>query len=113
MANITVILESMCCKQYVDISDENKDLWNSIKTEYGKENTTDDDITRKLALATLMHQGLTIENLSSYMHWGLWWQGSQGQSLIDLPSGNNSAYTLQPEYHAFKHYSAFNVLGLP
>ena len=54
-----------------------------------------------------MHQGLTIENLSSYMHWGLWWQGSQGQSLIDLPSGNNSAYTLQPEYHAFKHYSAF------
>ena len=37
MANITVILESMCCKPYVDISDENKDLWNSIKTEYGKE----------------------------------------------------------------------------
>ena len=78
-----------------------------FQTEYGKENTTDDEITRKLALATLMHQGLTIENLSSYMHWGLWWQGSQGQSLIDLPSGNNSAYTLQPEYHAFKHYSAF------
>ena len=54
-----------------------------------------------------MHQGLTIENLSAYMHWGLWWQDSQGEGLIDLPQGNNSTYTLLPEYYAFKHYSAF------
>ena len=78
-----------------------------FQTEYGKANTTDDDITRKLALATLIHQGLTIENLSAYMHWGLWWQDSQGEGLIDLPQGNNSTYTLLPEYYAFKHYSAF------
>ena len=66
----------------------------------------DDDITRKLNLAKLMFNALTIENVS-YFYWGLWWTTDDGEGLIYLPSGNSSTYQLLPEYFAFKHYSAF------
>ena len=78
-----------------------------FQTEYGKANTTDDAITRKLNLARLMHNALTIENVSAYFHWGLWWPADDGRGLINLPSGNSSTYEITPEYYAFKHYSAF------
>ena len=78
-----------------------------FQTEYGKANTSDDAITRKLNLARLMHNALTIENVSAYFHWGLWWPADDGRGLINLPSGNSSTYEITPEYYAFKHYSAF------
>ena len=78
-----------------------------FQTEYGKANTVDDAITRKLNLARLMHNALTIENVSAYFHWGLWWPADDGRGLINLPSGNSSTYEITPEYYAFKHYSAF------
>ena len=78
-----------------------------FQTEYGKANTVDDDITRKLNLAKLMFNALTIENVSAYFYWGLWWTTDDGEGLIYLPSGNSSTYQLLPEYYAFKHYSAF------
>ena len=78
-----------------------------FQTEYGKANTVDDDITRKLNLAKLMFNALTIENVSAYFYWGLWWTTDDGEGLIYLPSGNSSTYQLLPEYFAFKHYSAF------
>ena len=78
-----------------------------FQTEYGKANTVDDDITRKLNLAKLMFNALTIENVSAYFYWGLWWTTDDGEGLIYLPPGNSSTYQLLPEYYAFKHYSAF------
>ena len=100
---------------YQNLDNINSDFLNAkeydykplFQTELGTDNSSNDAITRKLNLATLMHNGLTIENLSSYFYWGLWWQSPDGQSLIDLPVGDSSTYTLLPEYYAFKHFSAY------
>ena len=78
-----------------------------FQTEYGKSNSVDNAITRKLNLARLMHNSLTIENVSAYFYWGLWWPADDGRGLINLPSGNSSTYEIMPEFYAFKHYSAF------
>jgi arylsulfatase A-like enzyme len=50
-----------------------------------------------------MHNALTVEEVSAYLYWGLYWNGEQG--LIDIP--NSTTYSITPEYYAFKHYSAF------
>lgn len=100
---------------YQNLNNINSDLLSAKKydykpifqTEYGVDSSANDDITRKLNLATLIHNSFTIENLSAYFHWALWWPSPDGESLIDIPSGNNSTYTLLPEYYAFKHFSAF------
>ena len=58
---------------------------------------------RSYNLAKLMHNSLTVEGVSAYFYWGLYWNGEQG--LIDLPDRNS--YSITPEYYAFKHYSGF------
>ena len=54
-----------------------------------------------------MFNALTIENVSAYFYWGLWWTTDDGEGLIYLPLFNSSTYQLLPEYCTFKHYSAF------
>jgi arylsulfatase A-like enzyme/O-glycosyl hydrolase len=60
---------------------------------------------RKYNLAKLMHNSLTIEGVSAYLYWSLYWPFDDGQALITLP--DNTSYDINPEYYAFKHYSAF------
>jgi iduronate 2-sulfatase len=75
-----------------------------FQTEYAfLDANTNSPIVRKLNRATLMHNALTIEEVSAYFYWALYWNGEQG--LIDIP--NSSSYVVTPEYHAFKHFSAF------
>lgn len=75
-----------------------------FQTEYSVLNAnTNSPLIRKLNLARLMHNALTIEQVSAYFYWALYWPGEQG--LIDLP--DNSSFSITPEYYAFKHYSAF------
>jgi iduronate 2-sulfatase len=75
-----------------------------FQTEYAVLNgNTNSPIIRMLNLAKLMHNALTVEEVSAYFYWALYWNGEQG--LIDIP--NSSTYTITPEYYAFKHYSAF------
>ncbi len=64
---------------------------------------TNSAVVRKLNIAKLMHNALTVEEVSAYFYWALYWNGEQG--LVDLDS--NSSYRITPEYYAFKHYSAF------
>jgi glucuronoarabinoxylan endo-1,4-beta-xylanase len=53
-------------------------------------------------LAMLMHNGLTVEGLSAYLYWDLFWGDSGG--LVTLTS---TGYTINNDYYGFKHYSAF------
>ncbi len=52
-----------------------------------------------------MHNSLTIEEVSAYLYWCLVWPFDDGQALISVT--NNTSYNINPEYYAFKHYSAF------
>lgn len=63
------------------------------------------DWLRKYNLAKLMFNSLTIEEVSAYLYWCLYWPFDDGQALITLP--DDSSYDINPEYYAFKHYSAF------
>lgn len=60
---------------------------------------------RSYNLAKLMHNSLAVEGVSAYFYWALFWNGEQG--LVTVPGESSAAYTIHPEYYAFKHYSAF------
>ncbi|HBG26442.1 MAG: hypothetical protein A2Y10_09990 [Planctomycetes bacterium GWF2_41_51] len=53
-------------------------------------------------LAMLMNNCLTVENVSAYLYWDLFWASPSG--LISLTTPN---YTINPVYYAFKHFSYF------
>ncbi len=53
--------------------------------------------------ALVMHNALTVENVSVYLYWDLFW--GTGTGLISMD--DSSSYTIKPTYYAFKQYSAF------
>lgn len=73
-------------------------------TEYAVlQRNPNDSLGRMLNIGKLMHSALTIEQVSVYMYWGLFWWSEEG--LLDLSSPD--VINITPEYYAFKHYSAF------
>ncbi|MBN1766119.1 MAG: carbohydrate binding domain-containing protein [Sedimentisphaerales bacterium] len=56
-------------------------------------------------LALLLHNSLTVEEVSGYLYWDLFWGGSGG--LVTLPSYGSSDYTINSDYYGFKQYCAF------
>ncbi|MBN1766475.1 MAG: carbohydrate binding domain-containing protein [Sedimentisphaerales bacterium] len=58
-----------------------------------------------LNLALLLHNSLTVEGVSGYLYWDLFWGESGG--LVTLPSMGSSDYIINSDYYGFKHYSAF------
>ncbi len=78
-----------------------------LQTEYSAGAST---FTDAMNLAILMHNSLTIESVSAYLYWELFWEDPKGLvSLID-PWGS-ATYTINPVYYAFKHYAAFTDPG--
>ncbi|HEX9935305.1 MAG TPA: carbohydrate binding domain-containing protein [bacterium] len=53
--------------------------------------------------ALVMHNALTVENVSAYLYWDLFW--APGTALVSMDDA--SRYTIKPTYYAFKQYSAF------
>jgi len=58
--------------------------------------------TDAMNLAILMHNALTVEEVSAYLYWELFWVSPSG-----LVSVSNTSYTINPVYYAMKHYSKF------
>lgn len=79
-----------------------------FQTEYSHDETTFIDA---INLAMLMHNSLTIEGVSVYMHWSLFWGEPSGLVALEFPWGSDPGYTINPVYYAFKHYSAFTDPG--
>lgn len=59
--------------------------------------------TDAISAALVMHNALTVEGVTSYLYWDLFWGPDSG--LVSINS--LSSYTINPTYYAFKHYSAF------
>jgi O-glycosyl hydrolase len=53
--------------------------------------------------ALVMHNALTIEKVSAYLYWDLFW--GPGTALVSM--NDSSSYTIKPTYYTFKQYSAF------
>jgi glucuronoarabinoxylan endo-1,4-beta-xylanase len=56
-----------------------------------------------ISAALVIHNALTVEGVTSYMYWDLFWGPDSGLVSIN----NSSSYTINPPYYAFKQYSAF------
>ena len=54
-----------------------------------------------LNLAKLLHNSLTVEGVTAYLYWDLFW-GEGGLVGLSGPS-----YNINSDYYGFKHYSAF------
>jgi glucuronoarabinoxylan endo-1,4-beta-xylanase len=62
--------------------------------------------TDAMNLAILMHNALTVEEVSAYLYWELFWVSPGG-----LVSVSNTSYTINPVYYAMKHFSKFTAPG--
>jgi len=62
--------------------------------------------TDAMNLAILMHNALTIEEVSAYLYWELFWVSPSG-----LVSVSTTGYTINPVYYAMKHFSKFTDPG--
>ena len=58
--------------------------------------------TDAMNLAILMHNALTVEEVSAYLYWELFWVSPSG-----LVSVSTTGYTINPVYYAMMHYSRF------
>jgi glucuronoarabinoxylan endo-1,4-beta-xylanase len=58
---------------------------------------------KAINVALVMHNALTIGQMSAYLYWDLFW--APGSGLVSLD--DSSTYTIKPNYYTFKQYSAF------
>ncbi|MHC4257565.1 MAG: glycoside hydrolase family 30 beta sandwich domain-containing protein, partial [Planctomycetota bacterium] len=54
-------------------------------------------------IALLLHNSLTVEEVSAYLYWDLFW-GVEGRGMVSITA---SSYTINNVYYGFKQYSAF------
>ncbi|MFA5423480.1 MAG: glycoside hydrolase family 30 beta sandwich domain-containing protein, partial [Phycisphaerae bacterium] len=71
-----------------------------FQTEYEKSEMVWPDAYN---IALLLHNSLTVEELSGYLYWDLFW-GTSGSGFAYITS---SSYTVYNDYYGFKQYSAF------
>jgi len=57
--------------------------------------------------AHLIHNAMTVEEVSAYLYWDLFW--APGTGLISMDDAYT--FTVKPTYYAFKQYSAFIHFG--
>lgn len=87
-----------------------KPLFQTEFADLNFESQVPSDWSRKSTLAKLIFNALSLEEVSAYFYWALYWFDNQtpqvgAQGLVTLP--DNDSYIINPEYYAFKHYSAF------
>jgi glucuronoarabinoxylan endo-1,4-beta-xylanase len=71
-----------------------------FQTEYEHE---PDTWTDAMNVAILMHNSLTVEEVTAYLYWDLFWGPASGLISMDDPD----SYRIKPAYYAFKQFSAF------
>jgi glucuronoarabinoxylan endo-1,4-beta-xylanase len=53
--------------------------------------------------ALVIHNSLTVEHVSAYLYWDLFW--ATGSGLVSLDDA--SSYTVKPTYYTYKNFTAF------
>ncbi|MBO3800470.1 MAG: hypothetical protein FGF52_05395 [Candidatus Brockarchaeota archaeon] len=84
----------------------NKPIWQTEYSYLGVEEAG--TFKEAITVAHHIHNVLTIENASAYLHWALFWY--RPTSLISIDSSRNT-YTVNPVYYAFKQFSKFIAPG--
>jgi len=82
-----------------------------LQTEFAKGESEPLTFSDAMNLAILMHNSLTVEGVSAYLYWELFWREPKGLVSLDNPWQANPGYTINHTYYAFKHYSAFTDPG--
>ena len=82
-----------------------------LQTEFAKGESETLTFSDAMNLAILLHNSLTVEGVSAYLYWELFWQEPKGLVSLDNPWQSNPGYTINPTYYALKHYSAFTDPG--
>lgn len=82
-----------------------------LQTEFAKGESTPLTFTDAMNLAILMHNALTVEEVSAYLYWELFWVSPRGLVSLGNPWQANPGYTVNPTYYAFKQYSAWTDPG--
>jgi glucuronoarabinoxylan endo-1,4-beta-xylanase len=82
-----------------------------LQTEFAKGESEPLTFSDAMNLALLMHNSLTVEGVSAYLYWELFWAKPKGLVSLDNPWQANPGYTINPTYYAFKQYSAFTDPG--
>ncbi len=98
------------CGEYPDRFVPTMNRFNEIVLQYGNKPKFQTEFevepikwTGAMSTAFLIHNSLTIEQVSAYLYWDLFWNPDSGLISIDDPV----SYTINPAYYAFKQYSAF------
>ncbi len=63
--------------------------------------------TGAMSTALLIHNAMTVEQVSAYLYWDLFWNPDSGLISINSPV----SFTINPSYYTFKQYSAFIDAG--
>jgi O-glycosyl hydrolase len=71
-----------------------------LQTEFSKGGPF--TFTDEMNLAKLIHNALTVEEVTAYLYWELFWASPSGLVSLTTPTP-----TINPVYYAMKHYSAF------
>jgi glucuronoarabinoxylan endo-1,4-beta-xylanase len=82
-----------------------------FQTEFAKGESEPLTFSDAMNLALLMHNSLTVEGVSAYLYWELFWREPKGLVSLDNPWQANPGYTINHTYYAFKQYSAFTDPG--
>ena len=84
----------------------------SFKSKYGNKPLLQTEYEHKpktwtdaMNTALLMHNSLTVEQVTAYLYWELFW--GKGSGLLSLDPKDSNYFAVNPVYYAFKHYSAF------
>jgi O-glycosyl hydrolase len=71
-----------------------------MQTEFEHEPGTLEDA---INTAITLHNSLTVEGVTAYLYWELFWGPGTGMVSLNDPD----TYSITPTYYAFKNYSAF------
>jgi len=61
--------------------------------------------------AWLMHNALTVEEVSAYIYWELIWSANPPTGLVTISNRSNGGYTVNDTYYALKHFARWTDPG--
>ncbi len=98
------------CGDYPDRFIPTMKRFNELVSQYGNKPKFQTEFevepikwTGAMSTALLIHNSMTVEEVTGYLYWDLFWNPDSGLISISDPV----SYTINPSYYTFKQYSAF------
>jgi glucuronoarabinoxylan endo-1,4-beta-xylanase len=98
------------CGEFPDRFIPTMNRFNELVSQYGNKPKFQTEFevepvkwTGAISTALLIHNAMTVEQVTSYLYWDLFWNPDSGLISLNDPV----SYTINPTYYTFKQYSAF------